>query len=379
MFRVDHIVPRRGGSQENTANLQLLEPHCGRVKREHHGTGNIGSASRIEDRGTNDDTNRISKMDSQVTILAAMAAAIAAVASLMTAAIALAYTIRSDRRKAGMDVRYDYSVMMSIASKEPWLAHLTLQNMKDRSLVIYKIYLEIGHGLFVQIEDRASDPIILDAYGVYRRDYDTIEYYDVGSLRATGLGDIGLISNRETGDKTRRRLVLATSEGRYHPKRYVDIYDPRVDSFLRYRPNIVMVPKRLIYDGYAFGSETRYLLAFTSPSGERRMQPIHSLRFVWDDFRDWGMTEDTLVNKETLETFLQEQIRNGHWDVTNLEVIDPSEAREAMYRWVPDNRAVITLDWFGYNIRPRWQRWQSVCSRKVRSCWVRIRFWARLR
>ena len=293
----------------------------------------------------------------------------------MAAAIALVYTIRSDRRKAGLDVRYDYSVMTSIASKEPWVLHLMLQNMKDRSLVIYTIYVEIGHGLFVQIEDRASDPIILDAYGVYRREYETIEYYDAGSFRATGLGEIGLISNGKAGDNTRRRLVLATSEGRYHPKRYVDIYDPRLESFLRHRPNIVMVPKRLIYEGHAFGSETRYLLAFTLPSGEKRIQPIHSLRFVWDDFRDWGMTEDTLATKETLETFLQEQIRNGHWDVTNLEVIDPSKAREAMYRWVAGSRAVMTLGWFGYNIGFRWQRWRSGWSRKFKSCWARIGFW----
>ena len=161
----------------------------------------------------------------------------------MAAAIALVYTIRSDRRKAGLDVRYDYSVMTSIASKEPWVLHLMLQNMKDRSLVIYTIYVEIGHGLFVQIEDRASDPIILDAYGFIDASTKPLNITMPDRSELPDSGEIGLISNGKAGDNTRRRLVLATSEGRYHPKRYVDIYDPRLESFLRHRPNIVMVPK----------------------------------------------------------------------------------------------------------------------------------------
>ena len=32
IFEVDHIIPQRAGGQDNIENLQLLCPHCNRVK-----------------------------------------------------------------------------------------------------------------------------------------------------------------------------------------------------------------------------------------------------------------------------------------------------------------------------------------------------------
>ena len=132
-----------------------------------------------------------------------------AVASSVIAIFVLVYSIRSDQRKAGIDIRYQYAISSSISSKEDWLSELTLENTKDRSAVIYKIYFEIGYGLYIEIEDFSDNPLVLDAYGVFQRQYDPVEFYSCGLVRVTGvLGNRGV----------RHRIVLFTSQGRHYPK-----------------------------------------------------------------------------------------------------------------------------------------------------------------
>ena len=309
-----------------------------------------------------------------VPVIVTVAAAIAAVASLVTTMIALIYTMRSDRRQSGLHIRYSYVSSQSIASREPWISELSLQNMKGRPVVVYKIYLEIGHGLFVLIEDRATDPIILNEYGVYQQKYEPIEYYAAGGYKIVGLNDVGLLLSKPGGNRKRRRLLLATAQGRYRARPGIEIFDPWIEMVMGNRPTIVATPQRWTYEGRSYGSGTRYIIVTINALGEREVLPIYSLYFVNRDFLAWGMTEQTLASKENLETFLREQIANGNLDVLNVEVVDPEPYRAAYTQWIANDLQVFARGWFAYRIRPRWDRAQSVTTWKnrLKRCWDRI-------
>ncbi len=140
-------------------------------------------------------------------------AAYIAIASFAIAALALVFVIRGDRRKTGIDIRCDFSVASSIWSTERWVSEVRLENVKDRSVSIYKIYLEIGHGPYIEVEDFTDNPLTLDAHSVFQRKYDPIEFYSVGMRCVAGFLD---------GKNTRQRIVVTTSEGRYNPKHEMD-------------------------------------------------------------------------------------------------------------------------------------------------------------
>ena len=123
-------------------------------------------------------------------------------------------------------------------------------------MVVYKIYLEIGHGLFVLIEDRATDPIILNEYGVYQQKYEPIEYYAAGGYKIVGLNDVGLLLSKPGGNRKRRRLLLATAQGRYRARPGIDIFDPWIEMVMGNRPTIVATPQRWTYEGRSYGSGT---------------------------------------------------------------------------------------------------------------------------
>ena len=92
---------------------------------------------------------------------------IATVSSVL-ALFALIFSVRSDLRKTGIGIRCDFCPsLVSIATKERWINPLELQNMKDRSVTVYEIFMELGHGIFIQIEDFTQQPLVLEPYGFF--------------------------------------------------------------------------------------------------------------------------------------------------------------------------------------------------------------------
>ena len=183
-------------------------------------------------------------MEFQTTVVLAIVAAIAASASSIVAIAALAYVIRADRRKSGLDIRCGFGVSTSIYASEGWIWRVTLQNRKDRSVTIYKIYVEVGHGFYVGIDDFDEQPLLLEPYGSFQKQYDPIEFYAGGMYRW-----VGVFADR----RARQKLVLATAEGRYSPKRWVKAWDPVYEALSTNRTTIVVDPVRLTYQGVEMG------------------------------------------------------------------------------------------------------------------------------
>ena len=277
-----------------------------------------------------------------------------AMSSLVIASIALIFAFRGDRRKTGMDIRCSFSVASAISSEEKWVHDVRLENVKDRSAVIYKIYLEVGHGFYILVEDFAENPLTLDPYGVYQKEYDPIEFYTHGLSRLTGVLD----------DETkRRRIVLTTSEGRHIPKSSTRAFDdPLLDTILTNFSTGIARPNRLFYKGRSYGSEAKYILTLVGRDREEAVIPIYPRDYEVKKIRDVSLTRESLESKQALECLLEKQFRAGTAPFISFQVVDLESSRRTAFEDYPRSFAVVHQGWFSYHVVARlmtiWENWK---------------------
>ena len=275
-------------------------------------------------------------MESVISIVAIAVATTSCLVSTM----ALLYSVRGDRRKSGMDIRCDFAVATSIASEYPWVSNIDLQNEKDRAVTIYKIYLEIGYGIFIEIEDFKEKPLILEPYGTYHQQYDPVDLYSASMRQVAGVLD---------KSQGKRRIVLSTSSGRHYAKRNLDTQDPMVD-FLSNHASGVIVPIRLTHKGKGYGSRVQYLVTFTYDDHDDEVVPIYPGDHQVAKFRNFQLTEDAMQSKEALEAFFREQMYEERVSFSNVSVLDAGPSREDLLKEHRGSISVPYYGWFRYNI-----------------------------
>ena len=276
-----------------------------------------------------------------------------ALASFAIAAFALVYAVRGDRRKTGLDIRCSFSVASAISSKEQWVAEVRLENVKDRSVTVYKIYLEVGHGLYIEVEDFTENPLTLGPYCVFQKKYDPIEFYSHGMSRLTGVLE---------NEKKRRRIVLTTSQGRHNPKLGIRTGDdPMIDSILKNYWTGVARPERWSFKGRCYGSEAKFIVTFAGNDGKEEIFAIYPRDHEIRRFRDFSLTEESLESKQALERLMQTQITAGTLSCNAFEVFDLEPYRRRVFKDYSESIAVVHQGWFSHNVLGRcltvWEKW----------------------
>ena len=287
-----------------------------------------------------------------------------ALVSFAIAALALVFSFRGDRRKSGIDIRADFSVASSVWSSERWVAEVRLENLKDRPVSVYKIYLEVGHGLHIEVEDFTDTPLSLDAYGVYQQKYDPVEFYSHSMRRVTGFLD---------DKKTRQRIVLTTSQGRYYPKRGTKTFDdPFLDTLLKNITTGVVHPERLTYKGQAYGSEAKFVVTFSDADGKEEVVPIYPRDYEIRKFHNFTLTREALKSQQTLEDFLREQITAGKLSCLSMDVVDLDVLRQKVFKDYSETMTFTPQGWISNKVIGRgltfWERFKLARkNRKIRS------------
>ena len=265
---------------------------------------------------------------------------LASVAALISA-FALGFTIKSDRRKTGTDIRCTFGITQSAVSLEPWVDHISLRNGKDRSVAIYKIYLQVGHGFFVEVEDLSSTPIVLEPYGAWHRDYEPADAY-VGSLRRWT--DIFARLPK------RPRVLLITSEGRHFAKLPKPALSPPDYALLKNRATVTVRPQRLHINGRYVGTKARYWCAITSGDGRRNEFAIYGDAFTNQLENRMVIGDDVLGSLENVRAFLQRELQAGRLPGIQVEVVDLTPNVDAMNERYHDSVAYTPMGAFEYRI-----------------------------
>lgn len=264
--------------------------------------------------------------------------------ALIFSGIALYFTAELYWLKRGSDIRGMFRLVSSFESKDRYVSHITLENIKDRSIAIFKVFLLLGHNYYVELEDREKDPIVLRPFETYSKQYDPIDFYSV---------DVRRIDLDGMLDSSRNRIVLSTSEGKVVAKKWKKMWDPIVDFFKIYGTAIV-VPRRVPFGGKFYGSNVKYIVVLKFEENEERTVPLYP---KWLDLYPIGkfkLTEESLESKDALEGFLCERVKDGSLACSDFEVWDMVAIRNSAYTSFKDEEIkAFHFDWFRYFVLGR--------------------------
>ena len=225
--------------------------------------------------------------------------------------------------KAGMRIRGSYIVTSSISCQDKYVSRIILENLKDRSVTIFAIYLRIGYNLYVVIKDFGDEPLTIKGFETYQADYQPLDFYAVNNRR---LSVDTLIDDR----KVKKRLVLSTSDGKYIVRKYIPEWSP-VHDFFRNHMTGIAHPMRSTFKGKAYGSNTAFILEFKLEDGTEQVMPIYPRDHEVYRFRKFLLTTESLESKEALESLLKLQIERGNLPVKSVTVQDVRLWRENLY------------------------------------------------
>jgi hypothetical protein len=283
---------------------------------------------------------------SQIETLNSITSFVTSFVALIVSIIALVYTVKAYLLKSGAYIRGSYSTCSSISCEDKYVCNIELENLKDRAIVIFKIYLQIGHNYFIEIDDFEESPLILRPFEIFKKEYEPIDLYSAGMIK--------IYMNDLIDDKSvRKRIVLSTSEGRYVVKDYINYWDPIVLFFQNYSTAIIR-PLRSTYKGKSYGSNAKFIVELKMESGNEEIIPIYPRDYESRKFRNFSLTRDSLKSKESLEEYMYEKIVEGNLKCADFTVYDMDSWRKEIYEDV--NKRVMKAkyeNWFKYFVVSR--------------------------
>lgn len=273
-----------------------------------------------------------------VVCIATIAAATSSIIALIISMIALVYTTKTYLLKAGTRIRGSFSPCSSQACEDQYVSTVTLENMKDKAEIIYKIFMRLGHNYYVVIEDFEDNPLILKPFEAWTKQYDPIEYYSVNMNRIK-------LNNLFSDRKVKTDLVLSTAQGKYIVKPRDRYWDPIVDFFKNHMTAIIH-PIRGTYKEKAYGSNAKYIVDISLKGGKEEVIAIYPRDYEIKKFRKFSLTQDSLNSKESLEEYLYEKVGEGVLNCTEIKVHDLESWRKESYEM--DSKKIIEAKHDGY-------------------------------
>ena len=244
--------------------------------------------------------------------------------ALIISIIALVYTARTFFLKSGLNVRGTYGITSSRSCEERYVSHVTIENMKDRAVVVFKIYLKLGSGHYIEIDDFEEKPLIINAFEVFHKEYDPIVYYDFNDERL-------IMDDLLKDDKIKKRIVLKTTEGKYNVQTNTVFWDPVVDYFKNHLTAIAH-PIRTRFNDKAYGGNVNFLVQIHYENGKDQVVPIHEGDHERRVFKKFPLTKESIESKEALENFLNENKKKGCFPVPSFKIHDLKEWRGKNYK-----------------------------------------------
>lgn len=269
-------------------------------------------------------------LENQVTIVISL---IAIVISLF----ALIFTVKMYLLKLGCRIKGSFGIGSSVACEDKYVSHLILENLKDRAIIIYKIYLQLGYNYYLEVEDFQSDPLVLKPFEIYKKDYEPIDFYSVNLNRI-------LINDFIDNKKVKKRLVLSTSMGKYKIKSNIKYWDP-ISIFFKNYTTALIRPMRSMYKGKSYGENVKFIIDIIK-NGKTDTIAIYPEDYRIRKLKKFNFTRESLESKETIEAFLYKKAIDGLLNCDDFTVHEVEKWREEVYEW--KDKKVIIAEYYNW-------------------------------
>lgn len=275
---------------------------------------------------------------------------ITAIVAMIVSMVALIYTVKTYLLKKGSNIRGAYTTCSSITCEDKYISSILLENYKDRAIIIFKIYLKIGHNYFIEIDNFEDKPLVLNPFEVFKKEYDPIDFYSVNTSRIS-------INNLIDNKKVKKQIILSTSNGKYKVRKKIRHWSPNCDFFKNYMTGIIHI-KRCTYKGKSYGLNLKYIVTIKYNDESEEVIPIYPNDYEIKKFKKFNLTEEALKSSDLLEEFMNNQIQNHLLKCKSFSVIDIEKWRKETY----DNTYNLKekqgiearyYNWFIYNVYGR--------------------------
>lgn len=259
--------------------------------------------------------------------------------ALILSAMAVYFTVVTFRLKKGSFVRGQYqTVSSSVATNDPYVCEVLLENLKDRSVVIFGIYLRLDHGYNLCIEEFEEDPLIISPFEVVRRQYDPLDGYSFNMKR---LKIDALLENRR-----RSKIMLSTTDGMITVKKPVFVNKP-VYQWFKNHLIISIGVDRTTFQGQSYGGATKYLVNLLNDDELIEAIPLYGRERNYKWFRDLGGEASDLASADTVQKLFEKMIVDKKSKANRVEVVDYQEILSERYaNYDLESRAAERHSWF---------------------------------
>lgn len=263
--------------------------------------------------------------------------------ALIISLVALLYTVKAFLLKSGAYIRGTYSLRSSISCDDKYIGSLTLENFKDKAIIIYKIYLRLGHRYYIEIDNFEKIPMVLKPFEVFKKDYDPIDLYSTGTSKIT-------INTLLDNKHVKQKIILSTSEGKYIVKKGINYWDP-ISDFFRNHMTRIIYPLRIKYEGISYGSNSKYIVELKMVNGKNEIFPIYDRDYERKKFKHFQLTKESLESEESLKNFLLSLVDKGQIKCVDIEVFKYENWYNDEFESI--SKKAITAqntNWFNYHI-----------------------------
>lgn len=243
--------------------------------------------------------------------------------ALVISVIALSVAIRNYLRKSGIHVKGHFTISSSVYAEDQYVDHFTLENFKDRSVIIFKVFLRVGPNYYIELSNFEHEPKILKSYESFTKILGPVDYY---SLNMNRIKLNQLLSSKEV----KTFLVLSTSNGKYVVKEWIQRWDPITDFFDNHFTAPIQSMRSNNQNGY-YGADFAYLVKLLMEDGCIKTVPVYSEDYNYPRFQNFRLTQESLKSKGNLEGFLVDQAIRGNIKCVNVEVLDGKEILSKSY------------------------------------------------
>jgi hypothetical protein len=281
--------------------------------------------------------------------------------------LALGVSILNYRRKSGTSIRAGWCLASSRACNDRYVSEFILENLKDKAVTIYAIYLKIGLNYYLELENHEKKPLVLRAFETYRQSFGPLEFYALSTQR------VGL-NKLFNDDSVRKQIVLSTGDGKYHVASDIQRWNPISEFFLNHMTAVVRPVHALHKDQY-LGSNVKYVVELRGADGNEEIIPIHPKDHELQVFRQFRLTPQALESREDLEKYLKRQRRFGKLSFEKLVVYDLDAWRKRAHDlYTQESLEAEHYGWWRYRVVGRlltifseWKlRWENYQLRRAR-------------
>lgn len=249
-------------------------------------------------------------------------------AQVIVAIVALYLTWSNFYRKHGTRVKGCFISSTGWDSDGSYISGVVLENLKDKPVTVYGIYIDFAGSYLLELEDLRDLPIIIKPYQALVRDYQAPFAL---SVNMNSVNIEKLLSN----NKIKKRIILSTSDGRYVVRQIKDIWIPVLDVFSYKIFGLVHV-FYLKVDGKNVGGGTAYVLKFVCLEGIETSFVYSAQR----NFSKYGLAleADDLVSLESVKKKIAEtEGKGGLVGCFSVKAYSVEEAHGEGISWVKEN------------------------------------------